>query len=120
MKRESARDRRDDRPLDGDAIRNAMRRLFPKRNDYGTASFEELPSELAAIGVRTNKQFRLLMKRHRKGLLAEERQWLCAAEVRFVRAELAGRVDPFRQQSWFALPALVRTAIEKSQGGALA
>lgn len=52
--------------LNGVHIHKLMTRLFPKRNDYGTASFDEWVPELARFGIDTVRSFQRLMKRHLK------------------------------------------------------
>lgn len=71
--RHSARKRASLRPLDGPGIHKQMSAIFPKRNDYGNGSFEELVPELARFGVKTVGAFRRLMTKHRKKLLAIDR-----------------------------------------------
>ena len=96
-----------------------MRGLFPKRNDFGDASFDELVPELARFGVRTTGQFELLMKRHRRRLLAIDRSRMDEWHKEYYAKEFGANVkDAERRQYWFAYPALVRTAAELQWGKA--
>jgi hypothetical protein len=106
------------RPLSGDAIHKVMSRVFPKRNDYGTASFDELVPELARWGVTSVGQFRRLMTKHRRRLLQIDRDRLAPWEVRHFSESFGADFvkDAVRRQYWFAYPALVRTAAELEFG----
>jgi hypothetical protein len=98
-------------PLCGRAIHQLMIKLFPKRNDFGDASFDELVPELARFGVRTTGQFSLLMKRHRRQLLRIDRLPVEPAEKELYAKEFGADVkDMERRQYWYAYPALVRKA----------
>lgn len=118
MKRLSARKRLSQRPLSGALIQKAMAKIFPKRNNYGDASFDELVPELARFGVITVGKFRNLMIKHRRELLAIDRDRLAPWEIRHF-TESFGELfvkDAVRRQYWFAFPALVRTAAEMEFG----
>jgi hypothetical protein len=118
MKSISARRKVYDKPLSGELIHQAMRRIFPKRNDYGTASFDELVPELARFGITTLGRFRALMKRHRRALLRADREPLHPPERKMFAEECGEEFvrDTERRQYWFAYPALVRTAAEMEFG----
>ncbi len=106
------------RPLTGALIHKAMSRLLPKRNDYGSASFEELVPELAKLGICDLGAFVRLIKKHRRRLLAIDRDRLAPWEIRHF-SESFGEAfvkDAIRRQYWFAYPALVRTAAELEFG----
>lgn len=53
----AARKLRATEPLTPVLLQSLMRKIFPKKNDYGEASFEELLPELARFNKRT---FRLV------------------------------------------------------------
>jgi hypothetical protein len=104
--------------LNGAHIHKVMSGLFPKKNDYGGPSFEELVPELARFGVITVGRFQRLMKRHRRRLLAIDRDCLAPWEIQHY-SECFGKEfvsDALRRQYWFAYPALVRTAAELEFG----
>jgi hypothetical protein len=112
-----ARRKKRSAPLTGDAIHKLMRGLFPKRNDFGEASFDELVQELARFGIRTTGQFSLLMKRHRRKLLEIDRSPMDKWAKEYYAGEFSANVkDAERKQYWFAYPALVRTAAELEWG----
>jgi hypothetical protein len=99
-----------------------MSRHFPKKNDYGEASFDELVPELAHFGIISVGDFKRLMTRHRRDLLRLDRSRLSVWERQNAIAEY-GRAfvaDAIRRQYWFAYPALVRTAAELEFGEAAA
>ncbi|WP_440223815.1 hypothetical protein ACQQ2N_01045 [Dokdonella sp. MW10] len=118
MRNVPARSRIDAQPLSGEVMHRVMRRVFPKCNAYGTASFDELVPELARFGITTLGGFRALMTRHRRALLAADRERLRPVERRMF-AEDYGEAfvrDTERRQYWFAYPALVRVAMEMAFG----
>jgi hypothetical protein len=118
MQRISARQRVFQRKLTGINIHKLMSHIFPKKNDYGTASFDELVPELAHFGITTVGKFRNLMTKHRRKLLAIDRDPLQPWEIRHM-SESFGELfvkDAVRRQYWFAYPALVRTAVELEFG----
>lgn len=106
------------RPLTATAIHAQMRRIFPKRNDYGNGSFEELVPELARWGVKTVGGFRKLMTKHRKRLLVLDRDRLDPREEAWFSEEFGASFvkDAVRKQYWFAYPGLVRIAAELEFG----
>lgn len=121
MKYPSARGAKRSMPLTGPAIHKVMRRLYPRRNDYGTASFDELVPELTRFGVITVGRFERLMKRHRRQLLVIDQSPMKREELEFYAREFgADTKDAVRRGYWFAFPALVRTAAELEWGEAAA
>jgi len=92
--------------------------MFPRKNDYGTGSFDELVPELGAVGIRTLGPFRRLMLRHRRALLRADRDRLASWEQRLFSEEFGTSFvkDATRRQYWFAFPALVRIAMEMEYG----
>ena len=114
----SARAKRREKPLSGDAILRVMASIFPRRNDYGQGSFEELVPELAKFGITTRGKFHRLMIKHRKELLRIDRDRLSPAEERQY-AEWWGATfvkEAVRRQYWFAYPGLVRISAELEFG----
>ncbi|WP_338846311.1 hypothetical protein V8J88_21445 [Massilia sp. W12] len=118
MKRISARAKLSQRLLTGAQIHKEMSRLFPKRNDYGTGSFDELVPELAKFGVCTVGKFIKLMKKHKRTLLKIDRDRLAPWEIRHFSESFGESFvkDAVRRQYWFAYPGLVRNAAELEFG----
>jgi hypothetical protein len=118
MRRLSARVRVSKRPLSGAVIHTVMAAIFPRKNDYGDASFDELVPELARFGITTRGEFRRLMTKHRKRLLRIGRDRLAPWEQRHFAEDFGEAFvkDAVRRQYWFAFPALVRTAAELEFG----
>ena len=114
----SARAKRQEKPLSGDAILRVMASIFPRRNDYGQGSFEELVPELAKFGITTLGKFQRLMTKHRKELLRIDRDRLSPAEERQYAEWLGASfvADAVLRQYWFAYPGLVRIAAELEFG----
>ena len=106
--------------LSGTLIHKVMTTLFPRKNDYGNGSFDELVPELEKFGIITRKDLKSLMTRHRKRLLRLDRSPLPASEVPYCRQLYGAKFvnDSIRRQYWFAYPALVRTAMELEFGEA--
>ena len=118
MRHASARQKVNQRSLTATLIHSVMSKIFPRRNDYGDASFEELVPELSAVGIRKVGDFRRLMLKHRLPLLRGDRDRLAPWEQRNY-SEMFGEAfvkDAVRRQYWFAFPALVRIAVEMEFG----
>ena len=121
MKRISAREIAGAKPLNGEAIRRVVLPLFRRRNDYSSTTLDELPAELGKFGITTVKGLRLLMKRHRRSLLADENIRMSRAEISWLSNESgAAGIDAFAGKSWYAVPGLVRQAMELEFGEAAA
>jgi hypothetical protein len=103
-----------ERPLTGKLIHETMSSLFPRRNDYGDGSFEELVTELSTLGITCLGDFKRLMTHHRRTLLNLDRAPLSEFERQLAINDygLDFVSDATRRQYWFAYPGLVRTAIE--------
>jgi hypothetical protein len=92
--------------------------IFPKRNDFSDASYEELVAELAKFGIDTKGAFRRLMIKHRLQLLKTERGKISPKEQRELSEWLGAEAiaDKLRRQYWFAYQGLVRSAAELEFG----
>lgn len=114
MIRQSARQRREQVPLSGPAIRRIMASIYPSRNDYVAEGFDELVPELARVGIRTCGEFRAMMTGARRQLLKIDRDRLNPWEVRHMSESFGESFvkDAVRRQYWFAFPGLVRVAID--------
>lgn len=121
-KRPSARQVRNAEPLTPESIHKIAASLLPRRNDYGNNTYDDLVSELANFGIKTRGAFMRLMKRHRKQLLQIDRDPLLPSEIKFFSQEFGDVFvrDALRRQYWFALPAMIRTALELEFGEAAA
>ena len=117
MKYQKARQRAESALLDVNSIRKIVRSIFRRRNDYSLASIEELPAELRKFGITTNKDLRLLMKKHRRSLLIDENIQMSRAETLWLcHEEGFGGIDTLAGISWYAIPGLVRQAMELEFG----
>ncbi|HDS1037499.1 TPA: hypothetical protein QDZ42_000570 [Stenotrophomonas maltophilia] len=118
MKRLNARARADLAPLTVASIRKVVLSMYHRRHDYWTdADIAELPPELAAFNITTVKQLRLLMKRHRRALLQEERARMPRALTLGLLAEWNPRsIDVHANTCIFAIGALVRVSMEHEFG----
>jgi hypothetical protein len=104
--------------IDASYLHKLMRSLFSKANDYGPFSGEELIEELRRFGVRSRKQTRLLLKKHRRALIDIDRSSIDTNQTH-IQAQLFGDqfVAMFRRTGvWFAYPALVRLTLELEFG----
>lgn len=100
MRRTTARQRVSRQQLTGVLIHRAMSCILPKRNDYGTASFEEQVPELARLGITTRGRFRRLMTRHRRQLLLViDRDQLRRWEVRHMSESFGERAVIVEQEN---------------------
>lgn len=118
MKHCSARNAALQHPITGERIHHHMSRLFPRRNDYGDASFDALVPELTRFGISTRGDFVRLMKRHRRHLLSIDHDPLTPWEVQHFSDSFGEAFvkDAVRRHYWFAYPALVRLAMELEFG----
>lgn len=118
MKRLNARARADQAPLTVDSIRKVVLSMYHRRHDYWTdADIAELPPDLAAFNITTVKQLRLLMKRHRRALLQEERARMPRAQTLGLLAEYNSRgIDVHANTSFYAIGGLVRVSMELEFG----
>jgi hypothetical protein len=109
-----ARARVDGGKLDQANMLSSFLRALPKRNNFGVINFAELLDEANHFGVRTKKQFRLILLRHRCALLQADRESLDAVHIAIYRQELGDEVmaDRLRRQRWFSWEALTRIAFE--------
>jgi hypothetical protein len=112
MKHQKARAMVDSKPLDPESIRKTARSLFRRRNDYSGATFDELAMELQRFGVTTVKDLRLLMKKHRRSLLADENIRMSHSQTLGLHQEGFAGIDTLARKSWLAVPGLVRQAME--------
>ncbi|HBZ45947.1 MAG TPA: hypothetical protein DEO93_01200 [Stenotrophomonas sp.] len=117
MKRQRARAIVDASPLTPAGIRRVVLSVFPRRHDYGDFDLADLVTELAEFGITTVKPLRLLMKKHRKQILIDERVKMPRAEALYLASEYnPAEVDLHSNTSWYAVPGLVRQAMEKEFG----
>lgn len=116
--RQRARARADQTPLSVAVIRKVVLSVHTRSHDYGDdADIAELLPELAAFGITTVKPLRLLMKRHRRALLQEERIVMRRAETLHLRTEWRlGGIDVHANTSHYAIGGLVRTSMEHEFG----
>ncbi len=117
MKQRRARATADASPLTPGRIRKVALSVFPRRHDYGDFDLADLVDELAEFGITTVKALRLLMKKHRRHILVDERIKMPRGETLYLASEYhpAG-VDLHSNTSWYAVPGLVRQAMEKEFG----
>ena len=114
----AARRCRNKQPLSAELIHRVTARLFPKRSDYGVNSYEDIMQELAKFGILNRGGFTRLMKRHRRELIRIDRSRLAPWEIKHF-SESFGEAfvkDALRRQYWFALPAMIRNAMELEFG----
>ena len=107
-----ARAHRAEQPLSVGSMAQTLRRILPKRNFDGPIHYEELLSEAQHFGVLTNRQFRALMLRHRRALLAADQEHLTPQLERIYRGEWGEKVvsDRLRRQFWWTWEGLTRLA----------
>ena len=121
-RRLSARQRRNCQPLTPALVHRIAASVLPKRNDYGVNTYDEIVDELSRFGIANRGAFIKFMKRHRQELLRIDRDHLLPWEVKFFSQEFGAAFvkDAIRRQYWFALPAMIRNALELEFGEAAA
>lgn len=117
MRKIKARARVDAEKLTGQSLQKIVLSVFAKFHDYAGLDATELLSELEAFGIMTNKSLRLLMKKHRRAILSDEKAKMMRAETLDLLREFnpAG-IDANSNTSRFAVSGLVREALEKEFG----
>ena len=109
-----ARQRARVRPLDEAALVKGLRRLLPRKNDYGAINYTELLGELAHFGVATPRDLRQLILRHRHEAIRIDSEPFDALNARLYRAELGEAAFLYceRRRIFFNLAGLVRVILE--------
>lgn len=99
-------------PLTADLTYKVMQSLFPKKNDFGSCSYEELATELKSYGIVTCGQFISLMKKHRNSLIELDTSRISPEEIMVLSQICTANemADSIRRQYWYAYPGLVRVA----------
>lgn len=117
MRRLKARARKDLQRLDPPALRRVVLSLFRRRNHYGSFDLSEVINQLRGFGVENLKQLRLLMKKHRRSILVEERRKMPSAEtLHLLETFYPDGVDSHSNTSWYAVTGLVRQALCREFG----
>lgn len=112
-----ARARVDAEELTGGGLRKIVLSIFRNCHDYASWDSEELLSELKAFGITTNKSLRLLMKKHRRAILSDEKQKMLRAEtLDLLRQFNPAGIDAHSNTSRFAVSGLVREGLENEFG----
>lgn len=109
----------DDRKLDEDLLYKNLRAVLPRLNDYAKSEtgYQEELQELHDFGVCSNKQLRLLLKKHRRKLISIDKSPMDIAHRRMYKEEMREMFDYLaRRNIWFAYPALLRIALELEFG----
>ncbi|QGL89035.1 hypothetical protein K7565_11150 [Stenotrophomonas maltophilia] len=98
-------------------VRKMVLGLFHRRHDYGDFDLLEVVAELHQLGISTLKQLRLLLKRHRRSILRDEKRKMSRAETVHLLSQFDSRgIDSHTNTAWFAVPGVVREALEKEFG----
>ena len=107
-------------PLSQASIAAVVEDILPRRGDFPPIDYDELLGECAALGIRTHGQFRSLMLKYRRRLLAVDREPLAATELKIFRDEWGPAIvaDRIRRQSWFNWAGSVRLALTWEFGDA--
>lgn len=115
-----ARQKLGDTPLNEELVYKALKGLFPRVNDYSASetNYSEELKELRDFSINTNKQLRLLLKKHRKQIIEIDRSPIDSYHQKMYREEMgcAEFNDHMRRSYWFEFPALLRLALELEFG----
>jgi hypothetical protein len=110
----------DQKTLDEALVYKNLRSLLPKVNDYAKSesNYTEELNELFDFNIKTNKDLRLLLKKHRKQLIMIDRSPMDTYHKNMYRQEMGSEIfnDHMRRNYWFAYPALLRIAMELEFG----
>jgi len=101
-------------PLSEKSMARVMRRVLPARNYEPPINYGELLVEARDFGIRTKSHFRALLLRHRRALIAADREPLTPQLERMYRSEWGDAMvsDRLRRQFWWSWEALTRLAFE--------
>jgi hypothetical protein len=119
MSHQSARQRKDRAPLNERTLLQTLRRALPRRNGYMRPNCEELISEARHFGVDSPSRLRRLLLKHRRSLIADDRETLLASGyMRMIASDYGDShvAELRRKQCCFAWEALVRNAYELEFG----
>ena len=110
----NARQRVLNRTLTEALLASALRRLLPRRNNYGPINYPELIEELKAFGITNLRQLRRLVLRHRREAIRIDREPFDPINARIQRKELGDEQFLYleRRQMFFSWEALVRIILE--------
>lgn len=119
--RVSARERKYRRLLTEVGIARILSRTLPRRNGYVNPNTVELLKEPTEFGIANELQFRRLLLKHRRALLADDREYLHSRPFLAAVAEDFGEArahDMQRRQYCFSWEGLARNAFELEFGQA--
>jgi len=108
----SARAKKRQALLNPVAMERTMLRVLPRRNQMPPTNYQELIEEARDFDILTMAQFRALLLRHRRALIATNREPLTARDERLYRADWGDTVvsELLRRQVWFSWEAMTRLA----------
>lgn len=110
----------DQKELDEALVYKNLRSLFPRVNDYAPSEsgYTEELKELFDFGIKTNKQLRLLLKKHRKQIISIDHSPIDAFHQKLYADEMGAKKfnDHMRRQYWFAYSGFLRIALELEFG----
>jgi hypothetical protein len=115
----SARARKECALLTEGAVLAVLRETLQERNGYLAPNAAELLSEARQFGVTTRRKFRHLLLRHRRQLIADDREALSEAPyLNHIREDHGAAYvsEMQRKQRCFTWEALVRKALELEFG----
>lgn len=119
--RVGARERKYRRRLTEIGIARILSRTLPRRNGYVNPNTVELLKEATEFGIANELQFRRLLLKHRRALLADDREYLHSRPFLAAVAEDFGEArvhDMRRRQYCFSWEGLTRNAFELELGQA--
>jgi hypothetical protein len=110
--RRNARGQKARAQLTEESMDRAMRRVLPRLNHSPPTNCKELIAEARDFGISTNGQFRALLLRHRRALIAADREPLTPQLEKMYRAEWGEKLvsERLRHQFWWSWEALTRLA----------
>lgn len=114
----SRRKELDSQPVDAQHLHKLMRRLFPRKTKQHSFDGDELVQEFLRFGIRSRKQARLLLKKHRRSMIDIDREPLDGINERIQSSEFGEEFVPnFRRtRLWFTHAGLARLALELEFG----
>jgi hypothetical protein len=106
--------------LTPEAVRKALGRFFPAKNDDFPSDYVEELAELRDFGVVTEEQLDELLHRRAEEVMEIDRSPMSESDIR-MHSEDSGEefvAKRLREGFWFSYPALLRIALELEFGKA--
>ena len=110
----SARQRAARLPISTQNMPGVLKGLLPRQSNFTSPNYPELLGELNRFGIKTRKQLRAMVLRHRREAIRIDREPLDEVNTRIFRNEMGDKefAERIRTNTWFSWEAFVRIILE--------